>query len=190
MNSVDPARWKRALTALRPRIPGSFRYRGFAPRRPELSALEQALVPELLSAGKRQAPGAGWQLLQAQAPGLAEAIALRAVRLVLVEELAIGDLVGADGNPVAPSQGAVIGRRALRRQADELRENRQTPWWEGTPAPLLPALERVTRALGECAQRLREEQLAGLRRPLSERRRAAQDAAFITAAIEAGQLWE
>jgi hypothetical protein len=190
MTSPDPARWKRALTALRTRIPRTFRYRGFAPRRPEPSALEQGLVPELLSAAKRLVPSGGWQQLQAQAPGLVEAIALRAVRLVLVEELAIGELLGADGHPVPATQGVVIGRRALRRQADELRENRQSPWWVGTPSPLLPALERVTRALGECAQRLRQEHLRGLRRPLEERRRAAQDAVFINAAIEAGEPWE
>lgn len=190
MTSPDPARWKRALTALRPRIPRSFRYRGFSPRTPELSAAEQVLVPELVSAAKRQAPGARWSRLLNQTPGLIEAVAWRAVRLILVEEIAIGELLGADGRPVPATPGTIIGRRALRRQADELHEARQTPWWEGAPPELLAPLECITQALGECAQRLRQEQFGSLRRPLPERRRAAQDAHYIAAAIEAGQPWE
>ncbi|MFO0578986.1 MAG: hypothetical protein U1A78_33700 [Polyangia bacterium] len=179
----DAEVWIACLSELRARLPPAFRYRGFAPREPALGK-EVGLAPGLLKDVQARLSRRALQQLD-----LIEALAARAARLVLTEELCLGPLIGADGLPVPATSGVIIGRRALRRFVDEHQESRQPLPWEGNPEPP-PALERSAALLGVAAQAAREEVFAQHRPPDGSRRRAAQDAAYIVAALERGRPWE
>lgn len=177
-----------ALQALRAAVPRKFRYRGFAPRAPAFLPEEKALLPELLELARDLVPELLREPLQ-QEPELLEALVLRSLRIALVEELALGALVGSDGAEVSRSRGTTVGRRALRRIVDERDEARQLPPWSAWAAREVDALERLAAHVGTLVMALCDEHLRGSRPPPAQRRRAELDAGGIASAIEAGQLW-
>lgn len=176
------------LRALRATVSRKFRYRGFAPRAPAFLPEEKALLPELLALARDLAQESLREPLQRE-PELLEALVLRALRIALVEELALGALLGRDGAEVPRSRGTTVGRRALRRIVDERDEARQLPPWSAWTAREVAALERLAAHVGTLVMDLCDEHLRGSRPPPAQRRRAELDASGIASAIEAGQLW-
>lgn len=186
--SVDDL-WLQAAEELRFGLPTTFRYRGFAPREPVgFSRWEEVLAHQLLGQAQRRMSQEKRAHI-AQVGYLREGLALRVVRLALTEELALRVVVGADGKPVRPSSGQVIGRRGLRRLVDERAEAR-SPLDLECNRPLARVLTILAASLGRAAQRGCTLALSSQRPPLERRQRAQQEAGAIAAAIERGRLWE